>query len=205
MATLLRAPTAQASAVLRHRLASTPSVLLVSQKRWASSSEAPSDLKQPPQAGAQGPAKLPWAQYFKIRKSKRNWEVATTIPSSVLGLAGGITYFGSLESTGMIFGIDPMFVYGAASIGCMGLGWLLGPFIGGSFWRLSHRKSLALIEERDREFYNHIVKNRVDPSRQSPVNPVPDYYGEKVNSLKQYRQWLRDQARFRRKATLPEE
>ncbi|KIO28365.1 hypothetical protein M407DRAFT_71847 [Tulasnella calospora MUT 4182] len=205
MATLLRPPTAQATAVLRHRLASTPSVLLVSQKRWAST-EAPSDLKQPPAAGAQGPAKLPWAQYFKIRKSKRNWEVATTIPSSILGFAGGITYFGSLEGTGMIFGVDPMFVYTAASIGCMGLGWLFGPFIGGSFWRLSHRKSLAMIEERDLEFYRHIVKNRVDPSRQSPVNPVPDYYaGEKVGSLKQYRQWLRDQARFRRKATLPEE
>ncbi|KAG8944403.1 TIM23 complex component [Tulasnella sp. 424] len=205
MATLLRAPTAQASAVLRHRLASTPSVLLVSQKRWASSTGAPSDVKQSGEGGVKSPAGLPWAQYFKIRKSKRNWEVATTIPSSVLGLVGGITYFGSLESTGPIFGIDPIFVYGAASVGCMGLGWLFGPFIGGSFWRLSHRKSLALIEKRDREFYNHIVKNRVDPSRQSPVNPVPDYYGEKIGSLKQYRQWLRDQARFRRKATLPEE
>lgn len=47
------------------------------------------------------------------------WQ-ATTIPSSVLGLVGGISYFGSLESTGPIFGIDPMIVYGAASVGCMG-------------------------------------------------------------------------------------
>ncbi|KAG8981793.1 hypothetical protein FRB90_006983, partial [Tulasnella sp. 427] len=75
MASLLRAPTAQASQALRHRLASTPSVLLVSQQRWASSTGTSPDIKQPPEAGAQGPAKLPWPQYFKIRKNKRNWEV----------------------------------------------------------------------------------------------------------------------------------
>ncbi|KAG8901698.1 TIM23 complex component, partial [Tulasnella sp. 403] len=68
-----------------------------------------------------------------------------------------------------------------------------------------HRKALASIEARDREFYHRIVKNRVDPSRQSPMNPVPDYYGEKVGSLRQYRQWLRDQGKFRRKASLPEQ
>ena len=33
------------------------------------------------------------------------------------------------------------------------------------------------------------MKNRVDPSRQSVSNPVPDYYCEKVGNLKQYRQW----------------
>lgn len=46
------------------------------------------------------------------------------------------------------------------------------------------------MESKDKEFYRHIVKNRVNPSRQSVSNPVPDYYCEKVGSLKQYRQWL---------------
>lgn len=131
--------------------------------------------------------------------------MATTFPTSLAGLALGVGYFGSLEGTGQIFGIDPMVVYGLAAAGCLGMGWLLGPFVGGGFWRLSHRKALASIEERDREFYHHIVKNRVDPSRQSPVNPLPDFYGEKVGSLHQYRQWLRDQGKFRRKAVAPEE
>jgi len=125
--------------------------------------------------------------------------MATTFPASVAGLTAGIAYFGSLEATGPIFGIDPLWVYGAATVGCTGLAWLLGPFIGGSFWRVSHRKALAAIEKRDREFYHHIVKNRVDATLQSPVTPVPDYYGEKVGSLHQYRHWLRDQNRYRRK------
>lgn len=65
---------------------------------------------------------------------------------------------------------------------------------------------MALIEERDREFHRHIVRNRVDPTAQSATNPVPDFYGEqaqdyvllcvlmyistgeKIGSLRQYRQ-----------------
>ena len=39
---------------------------------------------------------------------------------------------------------------------------------------------MALIEERDREFHRHIVRNRVDPRAQSATNPVPDFYGEQV-------------------------
>ena len=30
-------------------------------------------------------------------------------------------------------------------------------------------------------------------------NPVPDYYGEKISSVRAYRQWLKDQRAFRKK------
>lgn len=30
-------------------------------------------------------------------------------------------------------------------------------------------------------------------------NPVPDYYGEKIGSVKDYRQWLKDQRAFKLK------
>jgi hypothetical protein len=67
---------------------------------------------------------------------------------------------------------------------------------------------MKLIDAREREFFKHIAKNRVDPSYQSPTNPIPDFYGlylinlwilhalihvifmlgEKIGSLHQYRQ-----------------
>lgn len=50
-------------------------------------------------------------------------------------------------------------------------------------WRLTHRRSMALIEAREREFHQHIVRNRVDPSGQSATNPVPDFYGAQMTSL----------------------
>jgi import inner membrane translocase subunit TIM23 len=33
------------------------------------------------------------------------------------------------------------------------------------------------------------------------ANPVPDYYGEKISSVKDYRQWLKDQRAFNKKRT----
>jgi import inner membrane translocase subunit TIM23 len=54
--------------------------------------------------------------------------------------------------------------------------------------------------QMDKEFHKHIVKYRVDPSRQSGRNHVPDYYGEKIKSIGDYRKWLRKQRRFQRKA-----
>jgi mitochondrial import inner membrane translocase subunit TIM23 len=59
----------------------------------------------------------------------------------------------------------------------LGIGYLLGPIIGSSIWRMTHRRAMRLIEIKDREFHNHIVKNRVDPTAQSATNPVPDFYG----------------------------
>ncbi|CAE6523009.1 unnamed protein product [Rhizoctonia solani] len=150
---------------------------------------------------------LSWPEYLTIRKKKRRWEIATTIPSTFLALSAGLSYFGSIESdpSSLIFGVEPIYIYGLATMGCGGLGYLLGPVVGNSLWRMTHRQILPRIEARDAQFYQHIVKNRVDPSRQTATNPVPDFYGEKIGSLRDYRQWLRDQARYKRKAQWPEE
>ncbi|CEL59517.1 Presequence translocated-associated motor subunit PAM17, mitochondrial OS=Cryptococcus neoformans var, neoformans serotype D (strain JEC21 / ATCC MYA-565) GN=PAM17 PE=3 SV=1 [Rhizoctonia solani AG-1 IB] len=150
---------------------------------------------------------LSWPEYLTIRRKKRRWEIATTIPSTFLALTAGLSYFGSIESdpTSLILGVEPIYIYGLATMGCGGLGYLLGPVVGNSLWRMTHRQILPRIEARDAQFYQHIVKNRVDPSRQTATNPVPDFYGEKIGSLRAYRQWLRDQARYKRKAQWPEE
>ncbi|KAL4077218.1 mitochondrial import protein Pam17 [Scleroderma yunnanense] len=158
----------------------------------------------PSQAATQS---LTWSKYLDIRRRKRRWETAVTIPCTLLGLAGGVAYFGSMETdaTKPIMGVDPLFFYGGCTIACMGLGYLVGPIIGSACWRLTHRRTMNLIEAKDREFHKRIVRNRVDPTAQSATNPVPDYYGEKIGSVHEYRQWLRDQAKFRRKARFIEE
>ncbi|KAJ7137909.1 mitochondrial import protein Pam17 [Mycena epipterygia] len=150
---------------------------------------------------------LNWVEYLEIRRRRRKWQTVFTIPCSMVGFFGGSLYFGSLQTDPLkpIMGLDPMMVYGGCTLLCMGAGYLVGPSIGSAVWRVMNRTSVAKIDARDREFYNHIAKNRVDAALQSATNPVPDYYGEKIGSLQQYRQWLRDQAKYRRKALLPEE
>ncbi|KAI5886012.1 mitochondrial import protein Pam17 [Schizophyllum commune H4-8] len=150
---------------------------------------------------------LGWAEYFKIRRSRRLWQNIMTVPTSIVGLAGGALYFGSLDTDPLkpIMGLDPFMFYGICTAGCMGIGFLFGPTVGTALWRLTHKSKLPLIDARDREFFEHIARNRVPAELQSPTKPVPDYYGEKIGSVHQYRQWLKDQAKYKKRALLPED
>lgn len=56
-----------------------------------------------------------------------------------------------------------------------------------------------ILLQKDKDFYSHIKRFRADPASSSVNNPVPDYYGEKINSVADYRRWLKDQRAFTRK------
>jgi import inner membrane translocase subunit TIM23 len=120
---------------------------------------------------------------------------------------GARMFFGLYGSASLILsqGIDPLLFFGGATLGCMGMylcpsssyphsptlpclggGYLVGPILGSSLWRITHRRTMALIEERDREFHRHVVRNRVDPRAQSATNPVPDFYGEQAHDCVYY-------------------
>ncbi|KAJ3525341.1 hypothetical protein NMY22_g10618 [Coprinellus aureogranulatus] len=149
---------------------------------------------------------LTWPEYLAIRRSRHRWQAVSMVPGGLAGFSGGLAYFGSLETDPMklIWGFDPFMVYGFLSAACLGFGALLGPTVGGALWRFTHRHQAHLIDEKDRAFLEHIAKNRVDASLQSATSPVPDYYGERIGSLSDYRQWLRDQSKYRKKVLLPE-
>ena len=53
--------------------------------------------------------------------------------------------------------------------------------------------------QKEKDFFARIKKHRVDPSSQSMSNPVPDYYGEKIGSVAQFRNWMKDQRAFNKK------
>ncbi|KIK06107.1 hypothetical protein K443DRAFT_90169 [Laccaria amethystina LaAM-08-1] len=165
-----------------------------------------SRLKSTTASAATTPATLTWPEYLAIKRNKRKWQMAVTFPCAMLGFASGVAYFGTLETDPMkpILGIDPFFFYGICTVGCVGVGAILGPTVGTALWRFTHRRSVHLIDSKDHQFFQRIAKNRVDASLQSPTAPVPDYYGEKIGSLHQYRQWLRDQGKYKRKAVFEE-
>ena len=66
---------------------------------------------------------------------------ATTIPSTFLALGAGLSYFGSIESdpTSLIFGVEPIYIYGLATLSCGG-GWDL--FVSG--FHLTFLRTLGL-------------------------------------------------------------
>ncbi|OWZ38149.1 presequence translocated-associated motor subunit PAM17, mitochondrial [Cryptococcus neoformans c45] len=182
--------------------------------RHASSSSSPlsapneptSFHTRPSHSTPTGSLPLSWPSYLSLRRQRRLWSTLTSVPTTFLGLFLGGGYFASLEAdpSQLIFGVEPMFVYGGATLGCMALGYLIGPSVGATLFSLTHpsiaRGNPAPLEVMDREFYHRIKKNRADPRFQSVQNIVPDFYGEKIVSLSTYRRWLRDQAVYKRKA-----
>ncbi|ORX37652.1 mitochondrial import protein Pam17-domain-containing protein [Kockovaella imperatae] len=194
------------SSISSNATASGPSTSSAGPSRAASSSSSStSSASTAPPAGSDS-LPLTWTKYLGLRRQRRSWSTLATVPTTLTGLALGGSYFANLEAdpTQLIMGIEPAFVYGGATVGCMILGYLIGPTIGSSLFSLTHpalsRGNPAPLEVMDREFFSRIKKNRVDPSFQSVNNPAPDFYGEKIVSIAKYRRWLRDQAAYKRKA-----
>lgn len=55
--------------------------------------------------------------------------------------------------------------------------------------------------QKEKQFFQRIKKFRVDPTQSSLNNPVPDFYGEKIGSVADYRRWLKDQRAFNLKTS----
>lgn len=145
---------------------------------------------------------LSWVEFFKLKKSNNRLNTATSVVTGLGGALITLTYLGNIEIDveKPIMGLDPFMVLGGAIILGGGVGYLLGPFIGTSAFNAINKKSLSQFKIKDKVFLSKIKNNRVDPSSQSFSNPVPDYYGERIYSLKDYKQWLRDCNAFKRKS-----
>lgn len=152
--------------------------------------------------GQEKDADLTWNGYFELRKKRRLHERLFAIPTTLTGLVVGGSYFAlkQIDPTATFMGIDPLFAYAGGTLAAGMLGYLAGPVVGSWTWKLQHRKWATSMEQKDRAFYDHLSKNRSDASLHSIRNPVPDYYGEKINSLHSYRAWLRKQREHKRKA-----
>ncbi|KAL8640935.1 MAG: hypothetical protein Q9228_002194 [Teloschistes exilis] len=98
-------------------------------------------------------------------------------------------------------GLDPILMLGVVTAGSGAVGWLLGPFVGEGVFRIVHRSGgvAGMMAEKEKDFYARIRRCRVDPSLASYSNPLPDYYGEKIGSVKDFRTWMRDQRAYNRK------
>ena len=147
-------------------------------------------------------APLPWETYLRLRSQRRIAGNVATIPLTILAGGGAGSYFltQEIDPSQTIMGLDPMIVYIGGTATAALLGWLIGPSIGNGLWSLFHRTKAQQIAQRDKDFFEHIRRMRADPTRQVLHNQIPDYYGEKIGSISQYRRWLRDQSTYRRKA-----
>lgn len=152
-------------------------------------------------SSASSSAQLTWDQFLAQRIRRRRLNVAGSVFTGLIGISVGWGVIANIEidPTQLIFGFDPLQVLPAGLLLCGGIGALAGPSLGSLVFKASLGKNFASFTQKNAEFLRHVQKMRPDPSKQTYANPVPDYYGEKIGSLKDYRRWLRDGRAYRRK------
>jgi import inner membrane translocase subunit TIM23 len=167
-------------------------------------------------------AQLTWNRFLALRKTRRRISLVASIISASGAIAVGIVVLSTQDVDSMgaqMLGLDPIIVLGLSTVACGLVGWLIGPFFGNAFFNLMYKRlrgQIAMVRhypysclsrapytnlvasntQKEREFYARIKKFRVDPTSSSMQNPVPDYYGEKIGSVTDYRRWLKDQRAF---------
>ncbi|OAQ68750.1 presequence translocated-associated motor subunit pam17 [Pochonia chlamydosporia 170] len=154
-------------------------------------------------AAASSKSTLDWDSFFKLRLRRRRIQLFFSVTSGVLGGAGGAILLstGLAEPLVMQIPLDPFVTLGLMTLACAAMGWLVGPSIGNQVFYLMNHRLKAQMMSKETEFFARVKKNRVDPTNSSAGNPVPDFYGEKIQSVSGYRQWLKDQRAFNKKKT----
>ncbi|KAK8049599.1 Presequence translocated-associated motor subunit pam17 [Apiospora phragmitis] len=157
-------------------------------------------------SGPTGPAcsarDLNWDTFFKLRKTRRRYQLACSLVTMLVGgsMASMVLVNLDMDWMGSI-PLDPFITLGLMTMGSAALGWLAGPSLGSAIFYTLKRGVKQPMAMKEAEFFARIKKNRVDPSVSSVGNPVPDYYGEKISSVAGYRQWMKDQRAFNKKRT----
>ncbi|KAI3320105.1 Pam17-domain-containing protein [Xylariaceae sp. AK1471] len=174
-------------------------------RRNATTSAASSSTASSSAGSSEPPApKLDWNSFFQLRKTRRRFQLASSIVTMAVGGTAGATLLVNMNMDWLLSKVpmDPFFALGIITLSFAGLGWLAGPVLGSALFHLFKRGVKRPMAIKEAEFFNRIKKNRVDPSNSSlSGNAVPDFYGEKISSVAGYRQWLKDQRAFNKKRT----
>lgn len=67
----------------------------------------------------------------------------------MLGTSAGVGYLANkeIDPSQMIMGMDPLIMFGLATLSCGAVGWLAGPVLGSSAFGLMNGKHIAQIAE----------------------------------------------------------
>ena len=121
------------------------------QKRPASTSTAQQDAIAAAAASASQTAAHPelavldWNTFFKLRKTRRRWQLGFSVASCLSGGTAGAVFLGSGAADPVVTQIplDPFLTLGLMTFGFAALGWLAGPSMGSFVFNMLNRKYIA--------------------------------------------------------------
>ena len=121
------------------------------------------------------PGRLDWNTFFKLRRTRRYYQLGSSITTSLTGFVAGAQAITMSDMDALVSQIplDPFITLGLITFTCGGIGWLMGPIVGTGIFNLQNRKVRKEMDEKEKEFYRRVKRYRVDPSASSMANPVP--------------------------------
>lgn len=141
---------------------------------------------------------LPFNDYIKIRKRIGIYSLLFGgFPSFFTGIVGTAyacaAYIPNLipdnpEQVEPIMGMDPMMFATATTTVSGFAGFFVGTVLFRKLWRVFFKQHAAMLDARETDFRLRIAQHRRGGHEFSH-----DYYGDKIKSLADYKQWLRDQ------------
>lgn len=150
-----------------------------------------------------GPKTMSWNEFFQLRKRRNRLGSFTSIASAIFAASLSFNYFANLviDFNKRIMGVEVQWIYMGAIVLSGFFGWLVGPFFGTQLFKWSIGSRRIAFQKMDDLFLRHVVRNRPDPSRNNVNhNPLSDFYGEKISSIRDYRHWLREGRLFTKKS-----
>ncbi|KAK4070642.1 hypothetical protein Trihar35433_5109 [Trichoderma harzianum] len=182
------------------RGSSSPTSSSSSVRLYSSSSSTTSAATGSGSGSSSVPA-LDWNSFFKLRLRRRRIQLLFSVVTGLIGGAAGTIFLaeGFAEPLIAQIPLDPFFTLGIMTMACAGLGWLIGPTLGNQVFYIINRRFKTQMMQKEGEFFARVKRHRADPTNSSAGNPVPDFYGEKIQSVAGYRRWLKDQRAFNKK------
>ena len=143
---------------------------------------------------------MSFKEYRSIRKRMKWRDMGVGMLGGVLSMYGFIGMFihyypdlftMSPEEIKPIFGLDPIIVLGVGGVSSLLIGYLAMNHGSSAVWRLIKPELSKQLSQRDRDFMRRVAAYRFKGTTQQSWED--DYHGEKINTVSDYRQWIRKQ------------
>ena len=135
-----------------------------------------------------------WNDWFLFRKRISLFRRMHAMPCALLSLPINYVMMSSpwLDPSKPVLGIDPLLFIGVSLFGTATVGYLIGSSLPIGYLRFWKPHLYHEYNDRLRTFYYKVVKHRANvPADPSKFTQSVDFYGEKISSLSDFRQWLK--------------
>ena len=185
---------------MAYRLLGAISLRLAPLQNYATYQKRAVSSRTPKQVTNPGQFSISFKEYRSIRKRMKWRDMGVGMLGGVLSMYGFIGMFihyypdmftMSPEEIKPIFGLDPIIVLGIGGICSFLIGYLFVNHGSSAVWRRIRPELSKQVTQRDRDFMQRVAAYRFKGTTQQWWED--DYHGDKINTVSDYRQWIRNQ------------